>query len=127
MVSSRYHPRPLVNSMSYNYYVQPSVSVRNLGMLVDHCLSLKKHVSSICKSAFFHIRRIAKVRKYLSEKSTAALVNALGIRFYTVYLVILSKGYKHCRIAVITVEPADKISFVYNSMQTRRRGQYNVK
>ena len=30
-------------------------------------------------------------------------------------------------IAVITVEPADKIPFVYNCMQTRLRGQYNGK
>ena len=30
-------------------------------------------------------------------------------------------------IAVITVEPADKSSFVYNCMQTRLRGQYNGK
>ena len=30
-------------------------------------------------------------------------------------------------IAVITVEPEDKISFVYNRMQTRLRGQYNGK
>jgi len=30
-------------------------------------------------------------------------------------------------IAVITVEPADKISFVYNCMHTRLRGQYNGK
>ena len=28
-------------------------------------------------------------------------------------------------IAVITVEPADKISFVYNCMQTRVKGQCN--
>ena len=34
----------------------------------------------------------------------------------------------HCStIAVITVEPADKISFVCNCMQTRLRGQYNRK
>ena len=31
------------------------------------------------------------------------------------------------KIAVITVEPADKISFVYNCMHTRLRGQYNEK
>ena len=30
-------------------------------------------------------------------------------------------------IAVITSELADKISFVYNCMQTRLRGQYNGK
>ena len=33
----------------------------------------------------------------------------------------------HGIIAVITVEPADKISFVYNCMQTRVKGQYNGK
>ena len=30
-------------------------------------------------------------------------------------------------IAVITVEPADKTSFVYSCIQTRLRGQYNGK
>ena len=30
-------------------------------------------------------------------------------------------------IAVITVEPTDKIPFVYNCLQTRLRGQYNGK
>ena len=30
-------------------------------------------------------------------------------------------------IAVITVEPADKTSFVYSCMQTRLKGQYNEK
>lgn len=74
VVSSRYRPRPLVNSVSINdYYVQPSVSERNLRKVVDRWLSLVKHFSSICKSAFFHIRRIAKIREYWSEESTAAL------------------------------------------------------
>ena len=30
-------------------------------------------------------------------------------------------------IAVITVEPADKVSFVYNCMETRLRGEYSGK
>ena len=33
----------------------------------------------------------------------------------------------HLPIAVITAEPADKFSFVYNCMHTRLRGQYNGK
>ena len=41
---------------------------------------------------------------------------------------LISRNVPHfVLIAVITVEPADKISFVYNSMQTRLRGQYNRK
>ena len=54
VISSRYRPRPVVNSISINdYCVQPSVFARNLGMVVDNCLSLEEHVSSICKSTFF--------------------------------------------------------------------------
>ena len=30
-------------------------------------------------------------------------------------------------IAIITIEPTDKISFLYNCMQTRLRGQFNGK
>ena len=37
------------------------------------------------------------------------------------------QGRDTSAIAVITVEPADKISFVYNCMQTRLRGRYNGK
>ena len=56
--------------------VNSSVSARNLGLIVDDSLSLEEHVNSISKSCYYHIRRIAKIRKYLSEDSTAALVHA---------------------------------------------------
>ena len=45
-------------------------------MIVYDCLNLENHFSSKCKPAFFHIRRIARIRKYLLEESTAALVHA---------------------------------------------------
>ena len=42
--------------------------------------------------------------------------------------IIKASGYEtRSPIAVITVEPPDKISFVYNCMHTRLRGQYNGK
>ena len=33
-------------------------------------------IIEICKSAFFHLRRIAKIRSYLTEEATIALVHA---------------------------------------------------
>lgn len=57
-----------------DYCVQPKVCERNV--VVDHCLSLEKHVTSICESAFFHMRRIAKTRECLSTESIVALVHA---------------------------------------------------
>ena len=47
-----------------------------MGFIVDDSLSLEEHVNSISKSCYYHIRRIAKIQKYLSEDSTAALVHA---------------------------------------------------
>lgn len=34
------------------------------------------YIGAICKSAFYHLRRIAKIRSYLSEESTIALIHA---------------------------------------------------
>ncbi len=42
--------------------VNSSSSVRNLGVLFDCNLSFEKHVSSICKTAFFHLKNIFKLR-----------------------------------------------------------------
>ncbi len=39
-----------------------SSSVRNLGVLFDSNLSFDSHVSSICKTAFFHLKYISKLR-----------------------------------------------------------------
>uniref|UniRef100_A0A8C2H2H7 Reverse transcriptase domain-containing protein n=1 Tax=Cyprinus carpio TaxID=7962 RepID=A0A8C2H2H7_CYPCA len=41
--------------------VNSSSSVRNLGVLFDSNLSLESHVSSICKTAFFHLKNISKL------------------------------------------------------------------
>ena len=76
VISSKYRPRPSLDSISISeQVVNSSVSARNLGLIVDDSLSLEEHVNSISKSCYYH-RRIAKIRKYLSEDSTAALVHA---------------------------------------------------
>ena len=77
VISSKCRPRPSLDSISISeQVVNLSVSARNLGFIVDDSLPLEKHVNSISKSCYYHIRRIAKIRKYLSEDSTAALVHA---------------------------------------------------
>ncbi len=41
--------------------VNSSSSVRNLGVLFNSNLSFESHVSSICKTAFFHLKNISKL------------------------------------------------------------------
>ena len=56
--------------------IQPLHSAKNIGVIFDNKLNMERQVSAICKSAFFHIRNISRIRKFLSVSSTKALVHA---------------------------------------------------
>ncbi len=56
--------------------VNSSSSARNLGVLFDSNLSFEKHVSSICKTAFFHLKNISKLRPMLSMSNAEILIHA---------------------------------------------------
>ncbi len=51
--------------------VNSSSSVRNLGVLFDSNLSFESHVSSICKTTFFHLKNISKLQPILWSMSNA--------------------------------------------------------
>ncbi len=50
--------------------VNSSSSVRNLGVLFNSNLSFDSHVSSICKTAFFHLKNISKPMLSMSNAET---------------------------------------------------------
>ena len=52
-------------------------SAKYLGVHLDETLSMKKRVTSLCCSSYFHLRKIASIRPYLSDESTAQLVSSL--------------------------------------------------
>ncbi|KAI2646016.1 hypothetical protein H4Q32_024005 [Labeo rohita] len=56
--------------------VNSSSSVRNLGVLFDGSLSFENHISSICKTAFFHLRNLCKLRPMLSMSNAETLIHA---------------------------------------------------
>ncbi len=51
------------------------MEVRNLGVLFDSNLSFDIHVSSICKTAFFHLKNISKQRPMLSMSNAEMLIH----------------------------------------------------
>ena len=53
-----------------------SKAVRNLGVVMDNHLSMRNHVNTICSKASFALRRISKVRRFLSRSSIEILVHA---------------------------------------------------
>lgn len=63
LLSSSLHPRPSIDSVSIaGHGVSFSKKARNIGEIFDENISLD-HIASICKSSFFHLRNISKIRK----------------------------------------------------------------
>uniref|UniRef100_A0A669B839 Reverse transcriptase domain-containing protein n=1 Tax=Oreochromis niloticus TaxID=8128 RepID=A0A669B839_ORENI len=53
-----------------------SNAVRNLGVIFDQDMSFNAHIKQICKTAFFHLRNISKIRNILSQSDAEKLVHA---------------------------------------------------
>ncbi len=53
-----------------------SSTVKNLGVVLDSNLSFENHISYVTKTAFFHLRNIAKLRNMLSVSDADKLVHA---------------------------------------------------
>ncbi len=75
------HKTPRSNNLEHcltldSCSVDSSSSVRNLGVLFDSNLSFDSHTSSICKTAFFHLTNISKLRHMLSKSNAEMLINA---------------------------------------------------
>ena len=70
VISSRFHPMPDIGHVTVgSECIAPCDSVRNLGVQFDSIFSFEEHVKNTGKSSFYHLRNIAKIRKYLSQDS----------------------------------------------------------
>ena len=56
--------------------IEPAKSARNLGVVFNSHLNMKHHISNICRSSFAQLRKIATIRKFLTEDSIAQLIHA---------------------------------------------------
>ena len=56
--------------------VNASDSARNIGVCFDNLITMEKQTTLICKSAFYHLHNIAKIRKFISFKNCETLVHA---------------------------------------------------
>ena len=53
-----------------------SDSARNLGFILDSKLSIKKHVIKICQTAYFELKRVSSIRRFLTEDASKTLVTS---------------------------------------------------
>jgi len=74
---SPYRPRPsLDNLMIVDEIVACSPMAGNIGVVFDNSLSMVSHVNAVCKSAFFHLHKISKFRKFLTPETTKTIIDA---------------------------------------------------
>ena len=53
-----------------------SDSARNLGVILDSNLSVKKNVIKVCQTAYFELKRISSIRRFLTEDAAKTLVTS---------------------------------------------------
>ena len=56
--------------------VQTSPHIRNLGIIFDQTLSYNRYIKQITKTAFFHLKNIARLRPSLSPTAAETLIHA---------------------------------------------------
>ena len=77
LINSRYHSSPPLNYISIEEEeIVPTTSVRNLRVIFYEHVRIEELIDSICKSAYFHIRNISKIKKYLSRDCLEIIIHA---------------------------------------------------
>ena len=77
VISSKFRPKPTISYVSVgDEQILPKSSARNLGVIFDECCNMVEHVNKICKTSYYHLRNISKIRKYLTEETTEILFHA---------------------------------------------------
>ena len=77
LLSSRYRPSPSLEFVRVGgETIQPSSSVRNVGVILDPSADMEDQIKKICKTCHFHLTNISKIRTYLDRESTEAIIHA---------------------------------------------------
>ena len=59
-----------------DHTIQSSRKARNLGVIFDSHLDMHTHITSMCRSAMYHLRRISSIRRFLDRGATETLSHA---------------------------------------------------
>ena len=73
----QYGPDVNVGSINIgNSSVSASKHVKSIGAYLDSGMTMQKQISATCRSCWFHLYQIGKIRKYLNEDQAKSLIHA---------------------------------------------------
>ena len=77
VLNARHRPLPPLTSISVcDEEIDLSSKARNISVIFDTSMSMENHIAAMCKSAFYHLWNISRIRKYLSLHTAEMLVHA---------------------------------------------------
>ena len=62
-----------------NTNIHPTMSVKNLGVTLDTKMTMHPHVNHIVRTAYFHLRSISRIRRFINYDTCSSVVQALVI------------------------------------------------
>ena len=102
VIHAKYRPRPPINDIEIvGVRVASTKSDSNIGVIFDEVMIHEHQFQKICKSAFFHIRNLFRIRIFLNQKDIE-----------TVHAFIKSK-LDNCNslLAELPLQLLDKVQF----------------
>ena len=72
------HPRPAVIHVGA-LALQSKPHVRDIGIVLDDTMTMAKHVSHTCRTAYYHLHNIASIRRSLTTSACKIIVHSLVI------------------------------------------------
>ena len=107
VLTARHRPPPPLDSILIGAdIIEASKSAKNIGVWLDSVLSMDVQINNICKTAFFHLRNIAKIRKFLSYRQCEVLIHAF-----------ISSKLDHCNALLSGLQKSQvkRLQYVQNS------------
>ena len=76
-LSNRVQRVKLLDKLGEPFKTDYGVSARNLGVEFDKDFNLKKHISKVCRSCYYHIRDLRRLRRGLTAAVTKTIATSL--------------------------------------------------
>mgnify|MGYP000135068650 CR=1 FL=1 len=77
VLTAHQSPEPPLDSIKIGAdIIKASRSAKNIGVWLDSVLSMDVQINNICKTNFFNLRNIAKIRKFLTHRQCEIFIHA---------------------------------------------------
>ena len=54
----------------------PNGSVKTIGVIIDQCINMHEHVTSVCRAAYYHLKNIHCLKTFLTQEVLVTVVHA---------------------------------------------------